>query len=98
MRLVLDSKTIKIDTRPILMIPADVIVHIQSILEMLVTGRAMVAFIRSRTKVEFAHVSPHVIRFGQTLSTNQANAAAITSSSVVLHHFIQSEGLFSIHS
>ena len=87
----LDSQTITIDTLPILMIPKDVNIHTTFILQMLVANWTIIVVIR--TKVDFTHVSPHMR--GEFLSANQANRAAITSSNVVLHQVIQSEGRFS---
>ena len=76
------------------MVSTDVHVHICSILEFLVTSRAIISSLKA--EMHILHVSPQLRR--ELLSTNQANGATITGSDVVLQHLIHSEGMASIHS
>ena len=81
--LLLHCKIITIDTLPIFVVPFDVNIHATSILEILVTWRTIIIFIRA--KVEFTHVSPHVLGKSITFSTNHAHKTTITCSNLALH-------------
>ena len=87
-----NSKTITIDPLPILMLFTDVVIHAHSTLEILVTSRAIIFFIR--TNVEFTHVSLHAVEKCIPFPTNHANKASITFLNLALHQVIQRKGLF----
>ena len=87
-----NSKTITIDPLPILMLFTDVVIHAHSTLEILVTSRAIIFFIR--TNVEFTHVSLHAVENCIRFSTNHTNKASITFLNLALHQVIQRKGLF----
>ena len=72
--------------------PFDVIVNPHSVLEILVTSRAMIGSIK--TKMDLTHVSFHLghIRT-KAFSTNQADQTTVTSLNLALHQVIHSKVL-----
>ena len=76
------------------MFVADVVIHIISTLEVLVTSRAIISSLE--TEMNVLHVSPNMPK--ELLSTYQANRATVTGLNVVLQQLIQGKGMASIHS
>ena len=76
MSLGFNSEVIIIETLPVLMHPSDMVVYTLFILEIPITVRAIIIF--SRTKMDFLHVSPHMLGALHTVSTNHADKATVT--------------------
>ena len=89
MRLPLYNKSIYIDTPPILVLPTDMCFHVTLILQIFVTGRAMIS--DTRPKMNFTHVPLHVVRMLNTFPTNHADKTTITLLNLALHQVIQRE-------
>ena len=85
------KKVIIINTFPTLVVCIDMMVESRWILEIHVTGRAMIVF--TRTEMDFTHVSPHTPQVLHTFSTNHADKATVARLNLPCHQIIHSKGL-----
>ena len=85
------KKVIIIDTFPTLVLFSDMFVYPLLILEIHVTGRAIIVF--TRTEMDFTHVSPHMRGALHTGSTNHADKATVARLNLPCHQIIHSKGL-----